>query len=131
VYTEWDTASSAFAGVFELWDSGTNGIDLRSNGTYYLDNNTSVAWGSAATANTFYKTALAYDTTSVLNTKTAANGTPGAANNTYTWQQYLTKIRFGSIDLNPAYTLNGHIKNFRLYQERLTDAEITALTENN
>jgi hypothetical protein len=131
VYTEWDTFDVAFAGVFELLDSGTNGIDLRANGTYYLDNNTSVAWGSAATANTFYKTALAYDTTSVLNTKTAANGTPGAANNTHTWQQHLTKIRFGAIDFNTAYQLNGHIKNFRLYQERLTDAEITALTENN
>ena len=130
VYTEWEN-SGTFGGVFELWDSGTNGIDLRSNGTYYLNDNTSVTWGSSPGTGVFVKTALAYDTTSVLDTRSAFNGTLGGGNASNIWYQHLTKIRFGSIDFNPAYQLNGHIKNFRLYQERLTDAEITALTENN
>jgi hypothetical protein len=44
---------------------------------------------------------------------------------------HLKDIRLGSIDFNPAYQLNGHLKSFKLYPSRFVDAELTALTENN
>lgn len=133
VFTEWDTnePSDGFGGVFELSDggSGTNGIDQRF-AQYYISNNNAVSYGGTFAPKTNYKTALAYDLTSVLDSVTARNGVQGSSNTVHQWNMHLNKIRLGSIDLNPAYQLNGHLRAFRLYPERMEAAEIVALTEN-
>ena len=132
VFTEWsqNEPSGGFGGVFELWDSGTNGIDQRTNGSFYVTNNYSISYGSLPPVGEVQKTALAYDSTSVLDSQSAINGTLQGLNTVHTWNMHLTKIRLGSIDLNTSYQLNGHLARFKLYSERLTNEEIKALTEN-
>jgi hypothetical protein len=131
VYTHWQTLEpdDGFGGVFEIWDSGTNGIDQRFT-TYYLTNNYSVSYAVNPEQGVFRKTALAYDSSSTLDSQSVINGALQSANSVHTWNMNLTRIRIGSIDLNAAYQLNGHIKEFRLYKDRLTNPELIALTEN-
>ena len=136
IYSEWSTSEPAgsFGGVFEIRDSGTNGIDHRftsSNVQYYITDNTSINAGAAHTPNTFTKTSLAYDFDSNLDSRSARDGSLQSVNTSNIFNLHLKDIRFGSIDFNPAYQLNGHLKSFRLYPKRMTDGEIQALTENN
>jgi len=135
IYTEWDTneSSGQFCGIFEVRDSGSNGIDHRytgSNVQYYLTDNISITIGGSPTPGVAEKTALAYDLTSVLDTATARNGVQMNGNSPHTFPLELKSIRLGSIDFNPAYQLNGHIRSFRMYSERMSQNEINALTEN-
>ena len=131
VYTHWQTLepNDGFGGVFEIWDSGTNGIDQRFT-AYYLTNNYSVSYAANPEQGVFRKTALAYDSSSTLDSQSVINGALQSVNTVHTWNMNLTRIRIGSIDLNAAYQLNGHIKEFRLYKDRLTNPELIALTEN-
>lgn len=135
VYTEWDTnqPQGNFAGIFELLESGTNGIDHRITSSavqYYISNNNSVAAGGLPTTGESNKSALAYDLTSTLDSETARNGTYTGVNTVHIWDLDLQHIRLGSIDFNPSYQLDGHIKSFKLYDKRLTGVEIQAMTEN-
>ena len=131
VFTEWNSyePSTGYGGVFELNSTGTNGIDQRTN-AFYVNDNTSLTFTKPA-AGTFTKTALAYDSTSVLDSRVYQDGIYRSSNTSGLWQHDKTTISLGRIDLNPAYMLNGHLKTFRLYKHRLPDAEIEALTENN
>jgi hypothetical protein len=137
VFTEWATKepSTGYGGVFELQDEilgytgiPSNGIDQRTN-AYYMTGNFSLPCPQPAT-NTFTKTAFAYDGTSVLDSRAAKDGTLASANTVHTWNMRLTRISIGRIDINNAYILNGHIKKFRLYTDRLSDDTLKALTEN-
>ena len=135
VYTEWDTnqPQGNFAGVFEILESGTNGIDHRITSSavqYYISNNNAVAAGSLPTTGETNKSALAYDLTSTLDSETARNGAYAGINTVHIWDLDLQHIRLGSIDFNPSYQLDGHIKSFKLYDKRLTGVEIQAMTEN-
>ena len=135
IYTEWDTneSSGQFCGIFEVLDSGTNGIDHRYTGSslqYYLTDNISITIGGAPTPGATEKTALAYDLTSVLDSATARNGSQMNGNTAHKFPLELKRIRLGSIDLNTAYQLNGHIRSFRMYSERMSQDEINTLTEN-
>ena len=135
IYTEWDTneSSGQFCGIFEILDSGSNGIDHRYTGSnlqYYLTDNISITIGAGPTPGVAEKTALAYDLTSVIDTVTARNGGTTNGNTPHKFPLELKSIRLGSIDFNPAYQLNGHIRSFRMYSERMSQDEINALTEN-
>jgi hypothetical protein len=137
VFSEWATKepSTGYAGVFELQDEilgytgiPSNGIDQRSN-AFYMTGNYSVTYPTPA-QNTFTKTAFAYDGTSVLDSRAAKDGALANTNTVHTWNMKLTRISIGRIDINNAYILNGHIKKFRLYTDRLSDDTLKALTEN-
>jgi hypothetical protein len=137
VFTEWATKepSGGYSGVFELQDeilgyTGTpsNGIDQRSN-AFYMTGNFSVPYPAPA-QNTFTKTAFAYDGTSVLDSRAVKDGALANVNSVHSWNMKLTRISIGRIDINNAYILNGHIKKFRLYTDRLSDDTLKALTEN-
>jgi hypothetical protein len=139
VYTRWsqNEPSGGFGGVFEIQDSGgndsstvTNGIDQRTNGAFYMTNNYSLSYGTLPAIGEVLKTAFAYDGTSELDSQTATGGTLQTTNTVHTWNMHMTRIRLGSIDVNPAYQLNGHLAEFRLYDGRMPNAELKALTEN-
>jgi len=144
VFTEWNHAEPAggFAGIFEIRDEGTVGIDHRvaSNVVQYYVSNSSINLGGYPTPvvpsttdprNEYQKTALAYDFDSILDHQTFRNGALQVGNTSLTTDIYLKDIRLGSIDFNPAYQLNGHIKSFKLYPSRIDNAHGVALTENN
>lgn len=144
VFTEWNYAEPAggFAGIFEIRDEGTVGIDHRvaSNVVQYYVSNSSINLGGYPTPvvpsttdprNEYQKTALAYDFDSRLDHQTFRNGVLQSSNTSSTTDMYLKDIRLGSIDFNPAYQLNGHIKSFKLYPSRIDNAHGVALTENN
>ena len=144
VFTEWNYAEPAggFAGIFEIRDEGTVGIDHRvaSNVVQYYVSNSSINLGGYPTPvvpsttdprNVYQKTALAYDFDSILDHQTFRNGALQVGNTSLTTDIYLKDIRLGSIDFNPAYQLNGHIKSFKLYPSRIDNAHGVALTENN
>ena len=144
VFTEWNYAEpvGGFAGIFEIRDEGTVGIDHRvaSNVVQYYVSNSSINLGGYPTPvvpsttdprNAYQKTALAYDFDSRLDHQTFRNGALQVGNTSLTTDIYLKDIRLGSIDFNPAYQLNGHIKSFKLYPSRIDNAHGVALTENN
>lgn len=136
VYTEWSTNEKAgeFGGIFEIQDAGSNGIDHRFTSSavqYYVSDNNAISAGAAHVPGEYRKTALAYDLDSTLDTRAVSEGVLQGVNTSNVWDLHLKKIRLGSIDFNPAYQLNGHLKSFRLYPERITDDELKALTENN
>jgi hypothetical protein len=138
VYTEFaaDEPSGSFGGIFEILANigQTNGIDHRYTSSavqFYATNNYAIAVGGPITPGVFTKTSLAYDFDSIVNSQTARDGVQTSGNTVHIFDLDLKHIRFGSIDFNTAYQLNGHMKSFRLYPERMDNAEIVALTENN
>ena len=145
IFTEFNYAEPAggFAGIFEIGNDGiTSGIDHRitsSNMQYYVGNSSINAGGyptpvipsTTDPRNVYQKTALAYDFDSILNIQAFRNGGLQSSNSSLVSDLYLRDIRLGSIDFNPAYQLNGHIKSFKMYPSRIDDAHGVALTENN
>ena len=135
VYTEWSSkvpASDGVGGVFEMWDEvagGSNGIDQRF-AAFYVTNNYSVST-SYLGAGAIHKTSLAYQKDNVIDWYATQNGTHIGTNTVHTYNMKLTRLSLGRIDLNPAYMINGHIKRFVLYNNRLSLDEQKALTENN
>ncbi len=137
VFAEWATKepSTGYGGVFELQDEilgytgiPSNGIDQRFN-AFYMTGNYAISYPTP-TPNTFTKTAFAYDGASVLDSRAVKDGTLANVNSVHSWNMKLTRISIGRIDINNAYILNGHIKKFRLYTDRLSDDTLKALTEN-
>jgi hypothetical protein len=135
VYTEWSSkvpASDGVGGVFEMWDEvvgGTNGIDQRFN-AFYVTGNFSLNT-SYLGANTIHKSSLSYEKDNVIDWYATLNGSHVATNTVHKYNMKLTRLSLGRIDLNPAYMINGHIKRFLLYNNRLSLDEQKALTENN
>jgi hypothetical protein len=135
VYTEWSSkvpASDSVGGVFEMWDEvagGSNGIDQRFS-AFYVTNNYSVNT-SYLGAGAIHKTSLAYEKDNVIDWYATLNGIHTGTNTVHKYNMKLTRLSLGRIDLNPAYMINGHIKRFVLYNNRLSLDEQKALTENN
>ena len=129
IFSEWDTnePSTGFGGIYEFNTTGTNGIDHRFN-AIYLNDNFSMSLGSHA-PNTIYKTAVKYDSTSVVDAKAFKNGSYQSADSTHKYPHNFHRISLGRIDLNPAYMLNGHLRKLMVYDTTLSDDNLNALTE--